>query len=53
MTRYVVQAGDSDLQVIAFRLLGDPDRWTEIAALNGIRDPLRITAGQILLVPED
>jgi hypothetical protein len=40
-----------DLLSIAARELGDADRWVEIAALNGIRDPRAIAVGQVLRLP--
>jgi hypothetical protein len=40
-----------DLLSIAARELGDADRWVEIAALNGIRDPRSIAPGQPLRLP--
>lgn len=47
---HVAQAGDS-LSVIAARLLGNANRWPEIATLNGLRDPNRVNAGQQLRMP--
>jgi len=40
-----------DLASIAARVLGDADRWPEIAELNGIRDPASIRPGQVLRLP--
>lgn len=40
-----------DLLTIAARELGDADRWVEIAALNGLRDPRAIRPGQVLRLP--
>ncbi len=48
--RYHVRSGDT-LRTIAARQLGDYRLWTQIATLNGIRDPNSITAGQILVLP--
>jgi hypothetical protein len=42
--------GDT-LQSIAYRELGRPAYWRAIAELNGIDDPLRMTAGTTLLIP--
>jgi nucleoid-associated protein YgaU len=42
--------GDS-LQSIAYRELGKAAYWRAIADLNGIDDPLRVTAGTVLLIP--
>jgi nucleoid-associated protein YgaU len=36
---------------IAARELGSSSRWTEIANLNGIRDPKSIRVGQELMIP--
>lgn len=47
---YTVRAGDT-LQSIAASQLGDSSRWTEIAALNAIRDPRNLTVGQQLRLP--
>jgi LysM domain-containing protein len=40
-----------DLVSIAARELGDPNRWREIADLNGLRDPRAIVVGQVLRLP--
>lgn len=40
-----------DLLTLAARELGDANRWTEIAALNGLRDPRAIAPGQTLRLP--
>jgi LysM domain len=40
-----------DLATIAARELGDADRWTEIAELNGLRDPRAISPGQVIRLP--
>jgi hypothetical protein len=40
-----------DLASIAARELGDAERWVEIAALNGIRDPRAMTPGQVIRLP--
>lgn len=47
---YVVNDGDT-LQSIAALRLGSASRWHEIADLNDIRDPRRLTVGQRLLMP--
>lgn len=47
---YTVKKGDT-LAKIAARYLGSSKRWQEIAKLNGIRDPNRLTAGQKLRLP--
>lgn len=40
------------LDRIAARYYGDPTRWRLLAQANGITDPLRISAGRELAVPE-
>lgn len=50
-TTYTVRRGDT-LSGIAARLLGNSDRYREIATLNGIRNPNRIFAGQRLRLPK-
>lgn len=47
---YVVKKGDT-LPKIAQRQLGDKNRWHEIAKLNGINDPKRVTMGDRLRLP--
>lgn len=47
---YTVRQGDT-LSSIAASQLGSAGRYTEIASLNGIRDPNAITAGQVLRLP--
>ncbi len=42
--------GDS-LQSVASRELGKPAYWRAIAELNGIDDPMRVSAGTVLLIP--
>jgi nucleoid-associated protein YgaU len=39
------------LDLIAFREYGDAKLWRIIADANGISDPLKIKAGQRLIVP--
>lgn len=46
-----VQIGDT-LDRIAARYYGDATRWRDIAALNGISDPLDLTPGDLLSIPE-
>ena len=41
---YTVRPGDS-LTLIARRLLGDADRWPEIARLNGVSRPDMLLVG--------
>lgn len=45
-----VRSGDT-LSGIAKRHLGDPNRWREIAQINGIKDPKGIRPGQKLRLP--
>lgn len=45
-----VKQGET-LERIAWELLNDHRRWTDIAKLNGIRDPGRINEGQVLKIP--
>ncbi len=47
---YTVQAGDT-LSGIALRLLGDAQRYKELAALNKLADPSKIYPGQVLTLP--
>jgi LysM repeat protein len=47
---YTVRSGDT-LAGIAAAELGSAKRWQEIATLNGIRDPNRLTVGQKLRMP--
>lgn len=49
-TTYVIKKGDT-LTKIAQRLLGDKDRWREIATLNGIRDPRKLKVGARIKIP--
>ncbi|MEX2627965.1 MAG: LysM peptidoglycan-binding domain-containing protein [Ilumatobacteraceae bacterium] len=46
-----VQVGDT-LDRIAARYYGDATRWRDIAALNGISDPLDLSPGAHLAIPE-
>jgi hypothetical protein len=47
---YTVRAGDT-LYGIAFLLYGDPLRWVDIAARNGVRDPRLLQVGTVLVLP--
>ena len=49
-TTYVVKDGDT-LWLIAKKLLGNGNRWSEIANLNGIKGTI-IYAGQKLKIPD-
>ncbi len=46
-----VQVGDS-LDRLAARYFGDPTKWRDIAVLNEIADPLDLTPGALLSIPE-
>ena len=46
-----VQVGDT-LDRIAARYFGDSTKWRDIATLNGIADPLDLTPGRLLSIPE-
>ena len=48
--KYKVKPGDS-LERIASRELGDSNRWTAIAKLNGITNPNMIRIDQVLVLP--
>ena len=39
------------LDLVANRVYGDPGRWRDIAAANGVDDPIRIGAHRVLRVP--
>lgn len=42
---------DETLYEIASRHFGNGMRWTEIASLNNITDPLRVRVGQVIVLP--
>ena len=46
-----VQVGDT-LDRIAARYYGDSTRWRDIAAANGIADPLDLRPGTLLAIPD-
>ena len=46
-----VQAGET-LDRIAAKYYGDPTKWRDIANLNGIGDPLDVSPGRLLSIPE-
>jgi len=52
MQIYTVQAGES-LSIIARDVLGNLERWKELALLNAIDYPYIIRPGQILELPDD
>jgi hypothetical protein len=47
---YTVKQGDT-LQALSRNLLADPQKWNELARLNGLKNPNVILPGQILDVP--
>lgn len=49
-TERVVGAGDT-LASIAYRELGSPNLWREIAETNGIDDSFRVKPGTVLMIP--
>ena len=49
---YTVKSGDS-LSIIARDIIGDIDRWTELAYINSIAYPYVIQPGQTILLPSD
>lgn len=51
MTTYTVKSGDT-LSSIAKAVMGDLNRWREIASLNGLSSTL-IRTGQVLQIPDD
>jgi hypothetical protein len=48
-SRMIVE--NDSLQGIAYRDLGDANLWRVIADMNGIDDPMTVTAGTVVLVP--
>jgi nucleoid-associated protein YgaU len=40
------------LPTISARLYGDPSRWPQLAASNGLEYPYLLTPGQILMIPD-
>lgn len=47
---YTIKQGDT-LQKVSSTLLADPKRWAELAKLNGIKNPNRLSLGLVLDVP--
>lgn len=45
-----VTAGEN-IQGIARETYGDPRRWRQVAEINGVDDPLRVRAGDVLYLP--
>ncbi len=52
-TRTCRVAPGETLRKIAGRELGNPERWSEIAALNGIADPRHLRSGAEIAIPAD
>lgn len=48
--RHVLVAGET-LATLAYREYGDPNRWRDVAAHNGIDDPLRVRPGTVVVFP--
>ncbi len=48
---YEVQAGES-LSTIARDVLGDQNKWQQIAAINALAPPYVIHTGQVLVLPD-
>lgn len=46
----IVVGGDS-LPGIAQRVYGDPSEWRAVAEANGVDDPMRMAAGQVIALP--
>jgi nucleoid-associated protein YgaU len=49
--KYTVKPGDT-LMLIAASMYTDARRWRPIASANALDDPLRLTPGQVLLIPK-
>lgn len=49
---YTVKSGES-LSAIARDVIGDMERWKELAFINGLSYPYIIRPGQILKIPDD
>jgi hypothetical protein len=45
------EPGTARIDLLATEALGSPMRWRELAAHNGIDDPLAVAAGSVLAVP--
>jgi nucleoid-associated protein YgaU len=50
MKTHIAQAGER-LDWLAAQFYGDPSQWRLIAQENGIIHPLRLRAGQQLVIP--
>lgn len=50
-TRIIVKQGETSLQQVAARALGDAKKWKALAKANNIRDPKKIYTGQQLRIP--
>lgn len=48
--RHTVQSGDT-LEAVAKRYLKDPQQWRAVGTLNGVKDPLRLPIGSVIVIP--
>lgn len=48
--KYTIKKGDT-LQSIAAKFYGDPHKWERIAEANGIKNPRRLTVGDVIKIP--
>lgn len=47
---YTVVSGDT-LWEIARKIYNDPNRWKDISSKNGLKDPKKLQAGKVLILP--
>ncbi len=48
--RHTVISGDT-LEAVAKRYLKDPQQWRAVGTLNGVKDPLRLPIGSVIVIP--
>lgn len=48
--RHTVQSGDT-LEAVAKRYLRDPQQWQAVGTLNGVKNPLRLPIGSVIVIP--
>lgn len=48
--RHTVQSGDT-LEAVAKRYLKDPQQWRAVGTLNGVKNPLRLPIGSVIVIP--
>ncbi len=48
--RHTVVSGDT-LEGVAQRYLKDPQQWRAVGTLNGVKDPLRLRVGSVIVIP--